>query len=555
MEPQLGQFIIAYGYLGIFILVYLQETGVPTFVPNELLMLFSGYLAYAGMLDLQLLIGVTVFADFLGTLSLYCIFYFFGSYLLAKKPGWLPVSTSVLDRLRIKVVEGGTVKLFILRITPFVRGYTSCMAGLIRLNPRSYIPIALLSSLAVCAPYIIFGKMMGAQTSLMLDKFSAILEGFLAVVLVLTVLYIGFQIIRFFKNKARESERAAYQLDKTLRIHMVSETEYFTRGQGVHTAFVELTRLMKEDTTMAICVNERGSGHVFHSHTYGPYYFWKGRNYKGRRILTAHVIPDSSRGAIPFWKLLLPLTRRYLKMAYAYADVVIAISPTVEKEIRALGVTSKIVRIPNPVIREIWSGSDEKRNRGRLQLGVADGQHLIIGVGQLQQRKGVEDFIDMAISMPDSRFVWVGGRPMGLFTEGIARINQRIENAPSNVFFTGLLELDDMPSMYAAADIFLFPSYQENCPLAPLEAAAAGLPVVFRDIAEYTSLFQAPYLKASSTPEFVDITKKLIGSSDFYQEAVEMSAKLIAGFDKETIKAEINGGISTENGPTRFPSF
>jgi 1,2-diacylglycerol-3-alpha-glucose alpha-1,2-galactosyltransferase len=65
-----------------------------------------------------------------------------------------------------------------------------------------------------------------------------------------------------------------------ITVHMVSETEWVTQGQGVHTAFVELVELLAEEKSLKIVVNNQGTGDVFHSHTYGPYYFWKGRHYK-----------------------------------------------------------------------------------------------------------------------------------------------------------------------------------------------------------------------------------------------------------------------------------
>ncbi len=320
---------------------------------------------------------------------------------------------------------------------------------------------------------------------------------------------------------------------------MVSETAWVIQGQGVHTAYIELIELLAGDRGIILTVNGEGKGNIFHSHTYGPYYFWKGRNYKGRRILTAHVIPDSSKGTIPFWKQLLPLTSLYLKLAYSFADVVIAISPTVEKAIKDLGVKSDIILIHNPVLKENWARTIENRKKGRELLGIKFDEKLILGVGQLQERKGVEDFIDIAAAMPNHKFVWVGGRPWGMFTEGIKRIDKRIENAPSNIFFTGLKALEDMSPMYAAADVFLFPSYQENCPLAPLEAAAAGLPVVFRDISEYTSLYTSPYLKAADTNDFIKITQRLLTNSLFYEESVQISVKLIAEFDKAEIKTKM----------------
>src|SRR5665213_2762549 len=237
--------------------------------------------------------------------------------------------------------------------------------------------------------------------------------------------------------------------EKVLTVHMVSEPAYVTQGQGVHTAFLELVELLSEEKNIRIVINNEGTGDIFHSHTYGPYYFWKGKGYKGRRILTAHVIPDSSRGTIPFWKQLLPLTRLYLKLAYSFADVVIAISPAVETAIRDLDVKSTIVRIYNPVLLENWARTPENREKGRKILRIKKNEKLVLGVGQLMDRKGVEDFIDVAAAMPDVKFVWVGGRPWGMFTEGIHRINHRIENAPANIYFTGLKAVEDMPPMYA----------------------------------------------------------------------------------------------------------
>ncbi|RYY23304.1 MAG: glycosyltransferase family 1 protein, partial [Sphingobacteriaceae bacterium] len=76
-----------------------------------------------------------------------------------------------------------------------------------------------------------------------------------------------------------------------LKIHVVSETAFVAKGQGVHTAFIEQVELLREKPDVQIVINQEGWGDLMHSHTYGPYYFWKGRRYKGRRIHTAHVIP------------------------------------------------------------------------------------------------------------------------------------------------------------------------------------------------------------------------------------------------------------------------
>ena len=311
------------------------------------------------------------------------------------------------------------------------------------------------------------------------------------------------------------------------------------KGQGVHTAFVDLVELLKEKDDIRVVVNNEGVGDVFHCHTYGPYYFWKGRGYRGRRVHTAHVIPDSIKGSLPMWKQLMPLVRWYFKLVFSYADVVIAISPMVELAIRDLGVKTKITQISNPIPIQRWKRTEDKRAKGREMLALSGQDKIVLGVGQLQGRKGVEDFLDVAESMQEAKFVWVGGRPFGRLTEGIARIDRRIAASGPHVHFTGLLSLEDMPLIYAAADILLFPSYQENCPLAPLEAAACGLPVVFRDIEEYRSLYLNPYLKAGNTGEFTSITKQLITDRDYYAKAAAISEGLTSQFNSALIRDKL----------------
>ncbi|TAN01902.1 MAG: glycosyltransferase [Chitinophagaceae bacterium] len=322
-------------------------------------------------------------------------------------------------------------------------------------------------------------------------------------------------------------------------VHIVSETSYVNKGQGVHSAFIEHVKLMKEKNDIGVVVNQEGYGDIFHSHTYGPYYFWKGRKYKGKRIFTAHVIPDSVKGSFPVWRFWMPFVKLYLKKVYSYADVCIAISPNVSNAIRDLGAHTNIVMITNPVRIDRWKRTEEMRRNGRKKLGINSTDFLVMGAGQLEGRKGVDDFLEVAEAMPELKFVWVGGRPFGLMTEGIKRINAKISKASSHIKFTGLLDFSEMPEMYAAADLFLFPSYQENCPLAPLEAAASGMPVIFRDLKEYTTLYEHPYLKAATIGGFIDLIGLLKKDKCFYDEGIDTSKKLVEQFDKNAIRKKL----------------
>lgn len=326
-----------------------------------------------------------------------------------------------------------------------------------------------------------------------------------------------------------------------MKIHVVMELARIVKGNGVNTVFVQMVDLLRKKDDVEVVINGKGRGDVFHSHSYGLFYFLMGIGYKGRRILTVHVIPDSAKGSIPGWPLLMPMIKWYFRQVYSYADVCIALSPMVETAIRDLHANTRIVKMYNPIPIDFWKSSVESRKKGRKMLRLKEDDFVVLGVGQLEGRKGVEDFLDVATEIPGAKFVWAGGRPFGALTEGVVRINNRIAQAPPNITFPGMFELSDMPFVYAASDALIFPSYQENCPMAPLEAAAAGLPVVFRDLPEYRLLYENQYIKAATTMEFVQIVRKLMNDKDFRDTACKISKQLLEQFDEDKIRTKLIG--------------
>lgn len=325
-----------------------------------------------------------------------------------------------------------------------------------------------------------------------------------------------------------------------LKINVCSETKLLKmQGEGVNTAFVECAELLQERSDVDVVINNQGHGDVMHSHTYGPYFFLKGLFYPKRKVLTVHVIPDSIKGSLPFAQQLMPFVRWYFKQVYSFADVLIAISPMVEEAIRELGVTTRVVRMANPLQIDKWKRTESLRKKGREILNLKEGDFCVMDVGQLQQRKGPEDFIEIGKKLPHIQFRWIGGRPFGAMTEGVNRLNKKIEDAPSNIQFAGLFPLEDMPALYAAADAFIFLSHQENSPLAPIEAAASGMPVMYRDLREYKLLYRNEYFKGSTHEDFAAWITKLVSDKSLYEQGLEVSKQLITQFEKDSIRRQL----------------
>jgi len=190
MPSEIVYYITKYGYLAIFILVFLQEIGMPNPIPNELLLVFSGYLSFKGLLFLPFVILTAISADFIGTNILYFLFYKTGALIIRKKPKWVPLSAGLMDRLTNKISKEGQLRIYIFRLTPFTRGYTSVITGLLQIKPNVFLPIALITSISWATIYVVIGHLIGPSWNLLtknIESFKYLLIAILAVILSLFI--------------------------------------------------------------------------------------------------------------------------------------------------------------------------------------------------------------------------------------------------------------------------------------------------------------------------------------------------------------------------------
>ena len=160
-------------------------------------------------------------------------------------------------------------------------------------------------------------------------------------------------------------------------------------------------------------------------------------------------------------------------------------------------------------------------------------------MGQIQPRKGVDDFVAVAEALPNVTFMWVGGRPYGKLTQGHERMTEVIKSAPKNVIWVGIVKLSKMPAYYAAADIYFMPSFQENFAFATIEAASTKLPLVMRDNPEYPDSIFTHYLKAGDAQGFIELIKKLIADPAFFIEYQNESDALANKYEINTYTDKI----------------
>jgi membrane protein DedA with SNARE-associated domain len=190
MDVDLIFYITKYGYLAIFLFVFLQEIGAPNPIPNELLLLSSGYMIFLGLLKFPLVLLTAVLADFTATTILHTVFYFSGAYIVQSKPRWVPISVKTIQKLKQQVSVRGVRAIYIGRLTPFIRGYTSVIAGLLQIKSTIFIPIALITASIWAAIYVIAGILLGPFWDHVTDSVKDIrwiLFSILIIILIITV--------------------------------------------------------------------------------------------------------------------------------------------------------------------------------------------------------------------------------------------------------------------------------------------------------------------------------------------------------------------------------
>ncbi len=142
--------------------------------------------------------------------------------------------------------------------------------------------------------------------------------------------------------------------------------------------------------------------------------------------------------------------------------------------------------VPNKEIKVIYNGVDLDRFHPRL-----DGQRIrklyqvdcrdpvVLYLGRLAPYKGVQFLIEAAPQilkeLPKTRFIISGAArydALNLMTMA-NRLHVR-----KSVIFTGYVPDENIPHLYAACDVFCYPSLWEGFGLPPVEAQACGKPIV-----------------------------------------------------------------------------
>jgi glycosyltransferase involved in cell wall biosynthesis len=177
----------------------------------------------------------------------------------------------------------------------------------------------------------------------------------------------------------------------------------------------------------------------------------------------------------------------FTRLSARRADRVIVISESTKRDaVRLLGLDARRVAV-------VYCGVDETYRplpaevveEYRRRRGLPE--RFVLFVGTLEPRKNIAGLIE-AYRLLAAGWPRGAGEPPALVIAGAKGwyyqdVYQAVQRAElmERVVFTGYVPADELPFLYNAATLFVYPSFYEGFGLPPLEAMACGTAVVVSD--------------------------------------------------------------------------
>lgn len=250
---------------------------------------------------------------------------------------------------------------------------------------------------------------------------------------------------------------------------------------------IQLNTIFPDSVFWAILAKLRGKGVVYYAHS------------------TMEDFRNSFKGS----NIIAPIFKKWIMFCYKLGDVIITPTEYSKNILTGYGIKKPIFALSNGVDLSYFSTSTKGSKRFREKYSLSDNQKVVVSVGHYMKRKGIRDFIKLAKSMPEIKFIWFGYTNPSLVPN---IIQKEIATAPSNVKFPGYVCRDELRDAYSGSDLFLFLTYEETEGIVLLEALAMNIPILIRDIPIYREMFsdEKEIYKGRTLEEFQNKIKKIL---------------------------------------------
>ena len=193
-------FLTSAGYAGLILFAFLQAACIP--ISSEITFGFAGVLAYEGHLNLALVIILGTLAELAGSYASYAVGRLGGKPLVHRLGRYVLVTESDIDRAERFLTGRGAWAVPVGRMLPFIRAFTSIVAGLVRIPAARFGVLSLIGTVIYAAALSSIGYGLGSAWKSVSHGLT--LVGYVLFAL-LVIAIVGFVVYRWrqFRREAR----------------------------------------------------------------------------------------------------------------------------------------------------------------------------------------------------------------------------------------------------------------------------------------------------------------------------------------------------------------
>ncbi|MFC1570492.1 glycosyltransferase family 4 protein [Candidatus Omnitrophota bacterium] len=228
------------------------------------------------------------------------------------------------------------------------------------------------------------------------------------------------------------------------------------------------------------------------------------------------------------------------KRAVKRAERIVAISNHSKKDIL------NMFKVPKEKVEVIHLNVDESYRPVDPGASVSrygiDGKYILY-FGNFNPHKNVNTLIEAYHGLPEdikSEYRLVLGGKKNRYCADIEETVRRLKMA-DRVHFTGFIPEEDLPSIYSAASLFVFPSLYEGFGLPPLEAMACGVPVICSDATSLPEVVgkAAILVNPKDVQEITNAMEKVLRDNTLRQELIDKGLERAREFRGEKAASKL----------------
>lgn len=204
----------------------------------------------------------------------------------------------------------------------------------------------------------------------------------------------------------------------------------------------------------------------------------------------------------------------------------------------------RVIDIPLGVDLELFTPVPTQR--ARTQLGLKQGEAILLFVGRIEPLKGIDLLIAAAARLKQResvRVLIIGGDASAMPEIEALRVQARRLGIYRRVSFLGAVDHAQLPLYYSAADVTVVPSFYESFGLVAVESMACGSPVVASNVGGLATTVidgETGYLVSPLTPErFASAIDKLLANNELRKALGQAAHRAVARYGWPSVADEV----------------